>query len=112
MEAQGTQNAFPQTNGETHSSVQSAISALDGSGQKHCRRCLLREMDREEYFKNLYAYIDGLEEEVRAVEPVYQERLNCCRQCDLLMDGMCRACGCFVELRAAVGVNCCPYGKW
>ena len=29
-----------------------------------------------------------------------------------LADGMCRACGCFVELRAAIKTNVCSYGKW
>ena len=28
------------------------------------------------------------------------------------MDGMCRACGCYVELRAAMRKNACPYEKW
>ncbi len=111
-EEKRAQDAFPRTNGETHSPVHDAVSDPDGSGQRRCRRCLLREMDQGEYFKNLYAYIDGLEEDVRAAETIYQDRLACCRQCDLLVDGMCRACGCFVELRAAIDVNRCPYGKW
>lgn len=90
-----------------------ASSAAEGEGrQKRCYKCLLREMDQGEYFKNLYAYIDGLEEEIKAAEPVYRNRLGRCRQCDLLLDGMCRACGCFVELRAVIAVNSCPYGKW
>ena len=31
---------------------------------------------------------------------------------DMLLQGMCRACGCFVELRAVIAVNSCPYDKW
>ena len=87
-------------------------STKEEGRQKRCYKCLLREMDQGEYFKNLYAYIDGLDEEIKAAGPVYQDRLGRCRQCDLLLDGMCRACGCFVELRAAVASNGCPYGKW
>ena len=30
----------------------------------------------------------------------------------MLLSGMCRACGCFVELRAAIAANRCPYEKW
>lgn len=108
----GKLTALPGTDAEERSAASGAPAASDKDGRRHCRRCLLRETDREGYFKNLYAYIDGLEEEIRAAEPVYRDRLDRCRQCDLLWDGMCRACGCFVELRAAVGTNRCPYGNW
>ncbi|HJD32696.1 MAG TPA: hypothetical protein H9912_12265 [Candidatus Eisenbergiella stercorigallinarum] len=63
-------------------------------------------------YRNLYAYIDGLDEEIRTPAPLYEERLSCCRGCGLLLSGMCRACGCFVELRAAIASNRCPYEKW
>ncbi|MCM1175820.1 MAG: DUF6171 family protein [Blautia sp.] len=69
-------------------------------------------MDREEYFQNLHTYIANLDSDIKAGQPVYEERLDCCRNCDLLLDGMCRACGCFVELRAALRKNACPYDKW
>ncbi|MDY3745248.1 MAG: DUF6171 family protein [Lachnospiraceae bacterium] len=37
-----------------------------------------------------------------------------CRQCDRLLNGMCRICGCFVEMRAAIKVKSCPdvVPKW
>lgn len=85
---------------------------MDEKGRKPCVKCLLREMDKDAYFKNLYDYIDGLDEDIRAAGGVYEERLQICRQCNLLAEGMCRACGCFVELRAAIAVNICPYEKW
>ncbi len=44
--------------------------------------------------------------------PLYETRLSLCKECDLLLDGMCRACGCFVELRATMKKNSCPYDKW
>lgn len=87
-------------------------SGRASDGKKHCLKCLLREMDQDAYFKNLYAYIEGLDDTIRAPEPVYEERLACCRRCERLADGMCRACGCFVELRAAIAANCCPYDVW
>lgn len=77
-----------------------------------CRKCLTRDMDRKEYFANLHSYIENLDEELKVKEPLYEERLLMCKSCDLLMDGMCRACGCYVELRAAMKKNGCPYDKW
>lgn len=80
--------------------------------KKHCLQCLLREMDQEAYMENLYAYIERLDEDIKADEALYQERLSVCKACANLADGMCRACGCFVELRAAIKTNVCSYGKW
>jgi len=31
-----------------------------------CRKCLLREMDKNAYMENLYAYIDRIEEDSKA----------------------------------------------
>ena len=41
-----------------------------------------------------------------------EKRLMVCKECDLLADGMCRACGFFVDMWAALDKNICPYGKW
>ena len=65
-------------------------------------------MDQTEYFENLHAYIQNLDEEIKVNEEIYEERLTLCKECDLLADGMCRACGCFVELRAALNKNATP----
>ena len=77
-----------------------------------CRRCLLYEMAESAEYRNLYACIEGLEEGIRAPGDLYEKRLAHCKNCDLLLSGMCRACGCFVELRAAIAANRCPYEKW
>ena len=77
-----------------------------------CRKCLTREMDKTAYFDNLHAYIRNLEEELKIEESLYEKRLLICKKCDLLADGMCRACGCYVELRAVMKKNSCPYEKW
>lgn len=79
---------------------------------KHCRKCLLKELDPEMYLKHLHTYIEHLDEDIKAEPGKYQERLDICRQCGLLMEGMCRGCGCFVELRAVILKNVCPYDKW
>lgn len=80
---------------------------------RSCKRCLLREMaDQEEYFRSLKDYIENMDPDIRASGRLYEERLAVCRKCEMLMQGTCRKCGCYVELRAAVVKNVCPWGKW
>jgi len=78
-----------------------------------CKRCLTRDMaDSEEVFRKLYDYIENLDSNIKTEQAVYEERLRICRECDMLLSGMCRSCGCYVELRAAVKKNSCPRKKW
>jgi len=84
----------------------------DGSGRV-CRKCLTRDMiGQEEYFANLQEYIRNLDVDIKAEESLYESRLEVCKSCDLLFQGMCRTCGCYVELRAAVTKNSCPNKHW
>lgn len=81
--------------------------------QRYCRKCLTRDMiGQEEYFKNLREYIANIEPELKASEDLYEKRLALCKACDLLLEGMCRSCGCYVELRAAMKKNACPVHRW
>lgn len=80
--------------------------------KKHCLKCLLREMDQNAYFENMYEYIQNLDEDIKTSEEIYEKRLAICKECDYLLEGMCRACGCFVELRASIQNNVCSYAKW
>ena len=77
-----------------------------------CRKCLLREMDQNAYMESLYAYIARLEPGIKADETIYEKRLSVCKSCNYLNEGLCGACGCFVELRAVIAQNVCPYQKW
>ena len=80
---------------------------------RRCRKCLTRDMaGQEEYFRSLREYIANLDEDIKASAALYEERLAICKQCELLLDGMCRSCGCYVELRAAVAERSCPGDKW
>ena len=80
--------------------------------QRYCRKCLTRDMvGKEEYFRSLREYIANLDPEIKADEALYEERLAVCKECDLLLEGMCRICGCYVELRAVVAKNICPRKK-
>ena len=87
---------------------------LSGQELRACRRCLTREMmgEQKEYFRNLHEYIANLDEGLKAATVLYEKRLAVCKECSLLYQGMCRTCGCYVELRAAVAKKDCPEGKW
>lgn len=78
------------------------------NAQRICRKCLLREMQEGEYFKNMYDYIARLPEEDKAAKETYEERLRVCKNCENLWNGMCRICGCYVEMRAAMKARACP----
>lgn len=83
------------------------------TGMKSCPRCLMRDMPDAAYYQNMYEYIRNLDEEIRTPEELYEKRLEACRECGSLLKGVCRVCGCFVEMRAAVKGNRCPAGnRW
>ncbi len=73
-----------------------------------CKRCLLKDLSSEEYFKNVYEYISQLPEDIKAPDEVYESRLGECKKCNNLVNGMCSLCGCFVETRAAKKLSYCP----
>lgn len=73
-----------------------------------CKKCLLQKQSKEEYFEKLEEYIANLDPEDRVSQELYEERLGICGECPNIIDGMCRLCGCFVELRAALKVRKCP----
>lgn len=74
-----------------------------------CRRCLLQEFaEGKKLYELIRDYIAAIPEEQRAEAAVYEERLNRCRGCDWLANGMCRLCGCYVEVRAAKARQRCP----
>lgn len=80
---------------------------------RECKRCLLREMaDGNEAFASMQEYIENLDSSVKADELAYEQRLAVCKECERLLSGMCRGCGCYVELRAAIKKNHCPYDRW
>ena len=77
-----------------------------------CLKCLLRERDEEAYMRQLHHYIELLDADVRTAQAIYEKRLEACKACAYLEAGTCLACGCYVELRAAVKKNKCPYKRW
>ncbi len=81
---------------------------MAAGSQRICRKCLLKDMTEGEYFQNLYKYIANLSEDDKVSDQIYEERLAACRMCGSLQNGMCRICGCFVEMRAAMKNRHCP----
>ncbi len=90
------------------------MNLQESNSNRYCRKCLLKDMPENVYFKNLYDYIDTLSEDIKAENKEYERRLNICKECDNLLNGMCRICGCFIELRAVIEKNYCPDSdkKW
>ena len=79
---------------------------------EYCRKCLTKDMDWNDYFATMHQYIDQIDGELKADAVTYQSRLSICSECERLLDAMCNACGCYVELRAAMKKKECPYQKW
>ncbi len=79
-----------------------------------CRRCLLDEIFEVNEYKNMQEYIRNIDKHIKTEDDEYKKRLNLCKECDNLINGMCKICGCFVEMRAAVKKNYCPdtRNKW
>lgn len=80
---------------------------------RQCKRCLVRELaGAEETYRSLREYIDNLNPEDKVTTEEYECRLDRCRECDMLLQGTCRKCGCYVELRAILKNKTCPSGNW
>lgn len=80
---------------------------------RFCKKCLTRDMiDKDTYFQTLQELVTNVPESESVSDSLYEERLLICTECERLADGMCRACGCYVELRAKIEKNSCPYEKW
>lgn len=85
--------------------------------QRVCTRCLLRELiesdaSRQAELEMIKKYREAIKLSDRVPEEEYEYRLSVCRECEKLLAGTCGACGCYVELRAAVKTSHCPKKKW
>jgi len=76
--------------------------------QRFCKKCLLDKLFEEKEYQHLQDYIKNLDGYIKTEDKEYKERLGICMKCDNLINGMCKVCGCFVEMRAAVRKNYCP----
>lgn len=76
-----------------------------------CRRCLLRDLAEEDQ-RDLKKYLALIKPQDRADEAEYERRLQLCRDCELLQEATCLACGCYAEFRALGRRARCPKKKW
>lgn len=83
-------------------------------GKPVCKHCLLADFDVDGLYKKISELIDVMPQDVKADNELYQKRLDICKGCTALENGICKECGCFVELRAAAKKNYCPsvYKYW
>lgn len=79
--------------------------------RKPCIRCLLQDMDSGEAYRTLKKYLDSFDEAIRTEDTEYARRLQICRTCPSLREGICMKCGCFVEARALRKQGKCPHEK-
>lgn len=47
-------------------------------------------MDKADYFKSMYDYIENLDPDIKTEDSLYEKRLATCKECEQLADGMCR----------------------
>lgn len=66
------------------------------------------EVLNEAEYKHMKDYISAIDDYIKTNKEEYERRLSLCKRCDYLINGMCKHCGCFVEMRAAVSKNYCP----
>ena len=80
---------------------------------RKCKKCLIREMyEQQDFFSTLKTLIEKVDPALKTPEELYEKRLLICKECDMLFDGTCKKCGCYVELRAATTKSHCPAKKW
>lgn len=78
-----------------------------GSEVRVCKKCLLREQAKDVY-ATIQELLDQMDPALKAPPELYEARLARCVACEKLLSGMCRVCGCFVEVRAAAKAQTCP----
>lgn len=76
-----------------------------------CRRCIALSETGENLKKSIEEYVASLNKEIKVSDDVYSCRLSKCNECDALVNGLCKYCGCFVMARAAKKNMYCPYPK-
>ena len=69
-------------------------------------------MGEEAYREMISRHVDIIKPGDRSDEALCKARLDICRGCPKLNAGTCAACGCFVEIRAALKRSTCPDRKW
>lgn len=81
---------------------------METARNDECPRCAWRELPDYEYKEAVRKYAEQIAPDLKTPDLVYGKRLEACASCGFLQNGMCRLCGCFVEMRAAKRISRCP----
>lgn len=73
-----------------------------------CKRCLLLESGEGVTYKEIMEYVSTIPNDDIVDLEIFNKRIEHCRNCDNLISGMCRKCGCYVEVRARLKKADCP----
>ena len=76
-----------------------------------CKKCLIGQQ-AEEYLEMIRKGRKFVSPRERTPDEEYDQRIALCEACEYLSGPTCRACGCYVELRALKKSVHCPYKKW
>ncbi len=80
--------------------------------QRPCKKCLLSEISGKDYHEIVENGLSNLKADDLTDDEICSKRLGICKECDNLNTGTCLACGCYVEIRAALKSGKCPEHKW
>ncbi len=76
-----------------------------------CKKCFIG-VQAEQYSQMIEKSKAAISKKDRASETEYARRIDLCQECDFFLAATCRACGCYVELRALRAATHCPKKKW
>lgn len=76
-----------------------------------CKKCLIG-VEAEKYTEMIAKCIAAVPVKQRVSDERYAARICVCESCEYFSAATCRACGCYVELRAVKKSVSCPYKKW
>lgn len=76
-----------------------------------CKKCLIGQQ-AEDYLRFVEKNKAAIPAKSRVSDEEYDRRISACEECDYLIGLICRACGCYVELRVLRKGASCPYRKW
>ena len=76
-----------------------------------CKKCFLG-VQAEQYSLMIEKSKAAVPERDRCGDAEYGRRISLCEACEFFHAATCRACGCYVELRAIKNNSHCPKKKW
>lgn len=76
-----------------------------------CKKCFIG-VQAEQYSEMIEKCKAAIPARDRTEEAEYARRIGLCEECEAFHAATCRACGCYVELRAMKKGTHCPKKKW